>query len=52
LIEVHVSPADALSDAEQALAPDEFTALMQSLEPVAAAVGRTLQVPALEEIGR
>jgi 3-deoxy-7-phosphoheptulonate synthase len=52
LIEVHVSPADALSDAEQSLTPDEFASLMMTLEPVATAVGRSLHAPVLSEIGR
>jgi 3-deoxy-7-phosphoheptulonate synthase len=40
LIEVHPNPCEALCDADQALTPGEFTALMQQLRAVARAVGR------------
>jgi 3-deoxy-7-phosphoheptulonate synthase len=42
IIEVHPHPEDALSDGGQSLKPARFAALMQSLRPVAEAVGRTL----------
>jgi 3-deoxy-7-phosphoheptulonate synthase len=42
LIEVHPCPAEAWCDADQALSPSEFRALMPRLGAVAAAVGRTL----------
>jgi 3-deoxy-7-phosphoheptulonate synthase len=42
LIEVHPRPEEALSDGTQSLKPARFAALMQSLRPVAAAIGRTL----------
>jgi len=42
LIEVHPHPEEALSDGAQSLKPARFAELMQSLEPVAEAVGRTL----------
>ena len=42
LIEVHPHPEEALSDGAQSLKPARFAALIQSLQPVAAAVGRTL----------
>jgi len=42
IIEVHPRPEEALSDGAQSLKPARFAALMQSLRPVAAAVGRTL----------
>jgi 3-deoxy-7-phosphoheptulonate synthase len=42
LIEVHPHPADALSDGAQSLKPSRFADLMQSLQPIAEAVGRTL----------
>jgi 3-deoxy-7-phosphoheptulonate synthase len=42
MIEVHRDPAAALSDGAQSLYPAQFTKLMASLAPVAAAVGRTL----------
>jgi 3-deoxy-7-phosphoheptulonate synthase len=53
LIEVHPCPSEAWCDADQALAPDEFAALMARLRAVAAAMGRTLapvQAPAGEAI--
>ena len=42
LIEVHPDPAAAWCDADQALTPAEFAALMRTLRAVAAAAGRTL----------
>jgi len=42
LIEVHPHPEEALSDGAQSLEPDRFARLMRRLQPVAAAVGRTL----------
>jgi len=42
LIEVHTNPAEALSDGEQSLTPDNFKVLMKELKPVARAVGRTI----------
>jgi 3-deoxy-7-phosphoheptulonate synthase len=47
LIEVHPSPATALSDGEQSLTPDEFAALAERVRAVAAAVGRSVAAPAL-----
>jgi 3-deoxy-7-phosphoheptulonate synthase len=49
IVEVHPSPASALSDGNQSLKPDAFAALMQRLAPFAAAAGRTLHVPAARE---
>lgn len=43
MVEVHPDPAGALSDGDQALRFTEFEALMTSLRPIAAAVGRTLR---------
>ncbi|MBK7793735.1 MAG: 3-deoxy-7-phosphoheptulonate synthase [Betaproteobacteria bacterium] len=40
LIEIHPSPKDAWCDADQALTPTEFKALMAQIKAVAAAVGR------------
>jgi 3-deoxy-7-phosphoheptulonate synthase len=40
LIEVHPSPEEAWCDADQALTPAEFRALMRQLQAVASAVGR------------
>ncbi|MBK6337163.1 MAG: 3-deoxy-7-phosphoheptulonate synthase [Betaproteobacteria bacterium] len=40
LIEIHPSPKDAWCDADQALTPAEFKALMGQIKAVAAAVGR------------
>ncbi|MCP4541777.1 MAG: 3-deoxy-7-phosphoheptulonate synthase [Chloroflexi bacterium] len=42
LIEVHPRPEEALSDGAQSLKPSRFADLMQSLRPIAEAVGRTL----------
>lgn len=42
IIEVHNDPKHALSDGQQSLTPDDFNALMKKLQPVAAAVGRTI----------
>lgn len=42
LIEVHRDPPAALSDGRQSLFPDQFTRLMQELEPFARAAGREL----------
>ena len=42
LVEVHPVPAEAWCDADQALDPAEFAALMYELDAVARAVGRTL----------
>ena len=46
LIEVHPSPANALSDGEQSLTPDDFSTLAGRLWVVAAAIGRTVASPA------
>ncbi len=43
LIEVHVNPAEALSDGAQSLYPEQFTLLMDELRGIASAIGR--QVP-------
>ena len=42
LIEIHPTPSEAWCDADQALTPKEFAALMQQLRAVARAVGRDL----------
>ena len=42
LVEVHPNPPEAWCDADQALTPTEFVALMAKVEAVALAVGRTL----------
>jgi len=42
MIEVHIEPGKALSDGGQSLTPASFEKLMDSIGPVAAAVGRTL----------
>ncbi len=42
LVEVHPNPPEAWCDADQALTPSEFSALMVKLEAVAQAVGRPL----------
>jgi 3-deoxy-7-phosphoheptulonate synthase len=42
MIEVHPNPTDALSDGAQSLKPKRFATLMESIDAIAAAVGRTL----------
>ncbi len=42
LVETHFNPEEALSDGPQALEPPHFTAMMDDLRKVAAAVGRQL----------
>ena len=42
IIEVHPRPEEAVSDGAQSLKPARFVALLESLRPVAKAVGRTL----------
>ncbi|MGH8307901.1 MAG: 3-deoxy-7-phosphoheptulonate synthase [Gammaproteobacteria bacterium] len=42
LIEVHPSPADALSDGRQSLTPESFARLMRELRPFVEASGRRL----------
>ena len=42
LVEVHPNPPEAWCDADQALTPAEFTRLMQRLDAVAMAVGRSM----------
>ncbi len=42
LIEVHSDPDKALSDGDQSLRPDKFSAMMAALKPVARAVGREM----------
>ncbi|HEX2944631.1 MAG TPA: 3-deoxy-7-phosphoheptulonate synthase [Clostridia bacterium] len=44
IIEVHLDPPNALSDGPQSLRPSKFAQLMEELEPVAKAVGRSLTV--------
>jgi 3-deoxy-7-phosphoheptulonate synthase len=42
IIEVHPHPEEAMSDGAQSLKPERFNALLESLRPIAEAVGRTL----------
>jgi len=42
LVEVHVDPANALSDGEHALTPDEFAAMAGQIAAVGQAVGRSM----------
>jgi 3-deoxy-7-phosphoheptulonate synthase len=44
IVEVHPDPANALSDGEQSLHPEDFAAMMQSLTHFADAAGRTMPV--------
>lgn len=42
MIEVHWKPEEAFSDGPQSLKPNKFAKLMEELQPVALAVGRTM----------
>jgi 3-deoxy-7-phosphoheptulonate synthase len=42
IVEVHPHPEQAMSDGAQSLKPSRFAALMESLRPIASAIGRTL----------
>lgn len=42
IVEVHPCPKEALSDAAQALTPEQFATMMQELRQIAQAIGRTL----------
>lgn len=42
IIEVHTNPQEAMSDGEQSLKPEMFSALMNELRPIAKAIGRDL----------
>jgi 3-deoxy-7-phosphoheptulonate synthase len=42
LIEVHPCPSEAWCDADQALTPEEFAALMGKLDALARALGRRI----------
>jgi 3-deoxy-7-phosphoheptulonate synthase len=42
LVEVHSDPDKALSDGDQSLRPDKFSAMMAALKPIARAVGREM----------
>ncbi|MCC6747782.1 MAG: 3-deoxy-7-phosphoheptulonate synthase [Deltaproteobacteria bacterium] len=42
MVEVHRDPAHALSDGQQSLYPDQFSALMRALQPFVEAAGKTL----------
>lgn len=42
LVEVHCDPPNAMSDGRQSLFPEQFTALMRELRPIADAVGKQL----------
>ncbi|MCW2950399.1 MAG: aroG [Thermoleophilia bacterium] len=45
MVEVHESPAESISDSEQALDVPQFRALVQSLDPILSAVGGRRSVP-------
>ena len=47
IIEVHPDPEKARSDGPQQLPPEHFRTLMSELDPLAKALGRRLQAPAL-----
>ena len=51
LIEVHPCPAEAWCDADQALTPAEFATLMDKLDAIARAIGRSVdRVPSRAEL--
>jgi len=43
IVEVHPDPARAWSDAKQQITPEEFCQLVQEIDPILQAVGRTLR---------
>ena len=45
MIEVHPQPDRALSDGEQSLYPEQFTALVREVTEIAAAIGRRVAAP-------
>ena len=47
MLEVHPSPADAISDGAQSLSPTEFEALVGELRLIARAIGRDLVEPVI-----
>ncbi|HEX4885963.1 MAG TPA: 3-deoxy-7-phosphoheptulonate synthase [Casimicrobiaceae bacterium] len=51
LVEVHPTPAEAWCDADQALTPADFAALMRRLDAVARAIGRRMSAPHAAEAG-
>ena len=51
IVEVHPNPPAALSDGEQSLTPESFALLMERVEAVAAAVGRTVSASRRTEVG-
>jgi 3-deoxy-7-phosphoheptulonate synthase len=42
MIEVHINPEEAVSDADQTLKPEKFFELMNNLKPIVLAMGRTM----------
>lgn len=44
IIEVHLDPPNALSDGPQSLRPAKFAQLMKEFEPVAKAIGRSMDI--------
>ena len=52
LVEIHPNPPEAWCDADQALTPAEFKALMQRLGAVAEAVGRSMAGGAARVVGQ
>ena len=42
MVEVHINPAQALSDGKQSLYPDQFGQLMRDLHPIVEASGRSM----------
>jgi len=50
IVEVHIDPPNALSDGPQSLRPIKFKQLMEELELVAAAVGRTIRKSETDDV--
>lgn len=46
LVEVHPRPEEAVSDGPQSLTPEKFGRMMDELQVIAGALGRTVRVPA------
>lgn len=44
IIEVHIDPPNALSDGPQSLRPAKFAQLLEEIKPIAAAVGRNMNI--------
>jgi len=50
IIEVHIDPPNALSDGPQSLRPAKFSQLLEEIKPIAAAVGRSINIMRNQQI--